>query len=229
MGAIIFMYSSVIFDLDGTILNTIDDLARAGNHALAALGLPIRSVDYYKTIVGHGIKNLVFTLLPQDLRGTAAEDKAYALFCSYYESHMFDLTKPYDGITPMLHTLRENGLKLAVLSNKDDKLVQIIIQMYFSGLIDFALGFSDDFPPKPDPASAQHLIRRLAEPAHQVLYVGDSGVDIITAHNASLYACGVTWGFRSRMELTEAGADILVDSPLELQHYILPDLPFICN
>lgn len=220
------MYSSVIFDLDGTILNTIDDLANAGNHTLSTLGLPTQSVDYYKTIVGHGMHNLVFTLLPHHLRGTAAEDDAYQLFCAFYQSHMFDLTKPYDGIIPLLQTLHENGLELAVLSNKDDKLVQAITEIYFAGLIDFSLGFSANFPPKPDPASARHLLQLLAVPAQQVLYVGDSDVDMITAHNSSFYACGVTWGFRSREELVEAGADILVDTPLQLQQFILSNTLF---
>ncbi len=217
------MYTAVIFDLDGTILNTIDDLANAGNHMLSAMHYPTHSVEYYKTVVGHGIQNLVSSIIPEEAKGTPDETKAYGIFCAYYEAHMFDFTKPYPGIVPLIRRLREHGIATAVLSNKNDKLVQQIGEIYFPGLFDFIMGFSSQYPAKPDPASTLELIRLLARPMQQVLYVGDSDIDIITALNSNIDACAVTWGFRSREQLLQAGAEFFADSPSELEHFILAD------
>lgn len=215
------MYSAVIFDLDGTILDTIDDLANAGNHMLAAMDFPTHSVAHYKTVVGHGIKNLVSNILPEKARNTQDEARAYDIFCTYYEAHMLDMTKPYPGIVPLMRRLREHGIAIAILSNKNDKLVQKICEIYFPGLTDFTMGFSAKFPAKPDPASTLELIRRLSRKPHQITYVGDSDIDIMTAHNSGLAACAVTWGFRTKAQLLQAGAKFFADTPSELEHFIL--------
>ena len=215
------MYTSVLFDLDGTLLDTLDDLTAAGNHALTLLDLPTHSSESFRQMVGSGIENLVRRMLPSDRLGGATEELALSLFRSYYSAHMNDQTRPYPGILSLLHRLRQKGLGLAVLSNKSHEHVLPILDTHFPGLFDFSVGQQEGIPLKPDPTSARKLLEQMdADPA-RTLYCGDSGVDMLTARNAGLPACGVLWGFRDRDELSEAGADFLVEDVAALERILL--------
>lgn len=215
------MLRTVIFDLDGTLLDTLRDLANAGNHALAAMGLPERSLDEFRTFVGNGIPKLIWRMLPEGHRGEMTCDLALRLFQGHYSQHMLDLTAPYPGIVDLLERLRTQGLKLGVLSNKADHLAGPVVEAYFPGIFDAVLGLREDFPPKPDAASLFYLLDRMGADKEALLYVGDSDVDMLTAKNAGVPSCGVLWGFRSREHLLEAGAEHLVETAEALGDYIL--------
>ncbi|MFV0353322.1 MAG: HAD family hydrolase [Oscillospiraceae bacterium] len=215
------MYQSVIFDLDGTLLNTLDDLAAAGNHALSVLGFPTHLPEDYNLMVGSGVPNLIFKMLPETKREPAIQELALSLFRNYYEKHMQDYTAPYPGIIEMLDTFKQRGIAMGVVSNKAHQFVQPIVEQYFPGYFKAFTGLKDGYPVKPDPASVLELMEELEIAPATALYCGDSDVDMYTAHNAKLPACGVLWGFRSRDELIQAGADILVSNAAELQALVL--------
>lgn len=204
------MYRTAIFDLDGTLLDTLQDLAAAGNHALSAMGLPTHPPQAYRTMVGSGIPSLIRRMLPAAAGGKGSFEIAKTLFENYYSAHMQDLTSPYPGIVPMLARLKEAGMVLGVFSNKADVYTKKMVEDYFPGVFNAVLGLVEGTPPKPDSAGTFRLMAELAARTESTLYIGDSDVDILTAKNAGLTSCGVSWGFRSREELELAGADHLV-------------------
>lgn len=210
------MYNTIIFDLDGTILNTIDDLAQACNYTLRAFDLPEHNTDYYKMIVGRGIPNLINSMFPEHKRDDVTISKALEMFKKYYSSHMMDLSYPYPGIIDTLNLLKNNNIKLGVLSNKADEYVKVLLNHYFNGIFSYSLGKHPNFPTKPDPSSLNYMIRKLDTHDTCVLYCGDSDVDVLTAKNANIDSCGVLWGFRSKQELDDAGATYLIHNPNEL-------------
>lgn len=206
-------YRTVIFDLDGTLLDTLGDLAAAGNHALTAMGLPTHEVNAYRFFVGNGVPKLIERILPEINRGEASQELALSLFRRYYAEHAMEHTHPYDGIVPLLQTLKESGVQLGVLSNKDDAFTQSIISHFFPQVMDAVLGRKEGAAPKPDPTSLQSMMAALGCSPQETLYVGDSNVDVLTAHNAGVECCGAVWGFRGQQELTSAGADALAFVP----------------
>lgn len=209
------MKHAVIFDLDGTLLNTLGDLRAATNHALEVRGLPPHSMEEIRQFIGNGIRLLICRAMPE---GTpeAEIDAALDDFKAYYAAHIHDRTVPYDGIPQLLTALRKRGVKVAVLSNKIDSASQQLIEYFFPGKTDVVFGEHVGVPRKPDPTSCRMVMQRLGVQPEQVLYVGDSGTDMQTAKNAGLYAVGVTWGFRSKEVLLEYGADILVHRPEQI-------------
>ncbi len=209
------MKHAVIFDLDGTLLNTLGDLRAATNHALEVRGLPPHSMEEIRQFIGNGIRLLICRAMPE---GTpeAEIDAALDDFKAYYAAHIHDRTVPYDGIPQLLTTLRKRGIKVAVLSNKIDSASQQLIEYFFPGKTDVVFGEHVGVPRKPDPTSCRMVMQQLGVQPEQVLYVGDSGTDMQTAKNAGLYAVGVTWGFRSKEVLLEYGADILVHRPEQI-------------
>lgn len=214
------MYLSAFFDLDGTLLNTIQDLASAGNYVRRSWKLPPLPVEKYKVLVGDGIPRLVERLLPF---GTDKESISHGvqLFHDYYTAHGNDTTMPYPGIVETLHTLKRHSTQLAVLSNKADSFTQQLVQHHFPGLFDLVLGQTDAFPPKPSPDSLLYAMQLLQSAPNSSLVIGDSNNDMIVAYNAHITCCGVTWGFRSEDELLQAGADHIVHSPDGLLSIIL--------
>lgn len=209
------MKHAVIFDLDGTLLNTLGDLRAATNHALEVRGLPPHSMEEIRQFIGNGIRLLICRAMPE---GTpeAEIDAALDDFKAYYAAHIHDRTVPYDGIPQLLTALKKRGIKVAVLSNKIDSASQQLIEYFFPGKTDVVFGEHVGVPRKPDPTSCRMVMQQLGVQPEQVLYVGDSGTDMQTAKNAGLYAVGVTWGFRSKEVLLEYGADVLVHRPEQI-------------
>ena len=213
------MLKAVIFDLDGTLLNTLDDLAAAVNFALRTCGCPERTTDEVRRFVGNGVVKLISRAAPADL-DKATWERCFALFRAYYMEHLTDRTTPYAGILPLLAALHARGVKTAVVSNKLHSAVVSLCNDFFGKRIDVCFGVNEDCERKPAPLTTLRAMEFLGVTASETLYVGDSETDVQTAKNAGLQCVGVTWGFRSRAVLEAAGAWKLIDTPQEL-------LPFI--
>ena len=206
-----------IFDLDGTLLNTLSDLAAATNQALAQLGFPTHEEKAYLHFVGYGIFKLFERALPPQERTQQQVQRMQELFVPYYNAHGADLTRPYPGISEVLAQLQQRGIQLAVASNKYQAATSQLISHYFPN-IHFAavLGQRDGLPTKPDPLLVQEILAAAQVVAADTLYVGDSDVDMQTAHNSGVDACGVLWGFRAKEELAAYAPRYLISKPEEL-------------
>ncbi|MGN0188770.1 MAG: HAD family hydrolase [Candidatus Cryptobacteroides sp.] len=217
------MTKLAIFDLDGTLLNTIEDLADSCNHALRACGFPERDLKEYNMMVGRGIYNLFRAALPPEERTEENVRRMAEVFIPYYDIHKCDLTRPYDGITDMLERLSEAGVKLAVASNKYQEGAEGVVRHYFPD-VDFikVLGQSEGRPIKPSPEIVEEIMRESGvDDKGEVAYIGDSDVDMMTGANAEVRTIGVTWGFRSREELLAHNPWGTVDTPQELLRTLL--------
>ena len=212
---------AVLFDMDGTIINTIDDLAAASNHTMEALGFSGHTVAQYKLMVGNGIPKLVERALPPGHRDEATKAEALEVFLDYYREHAADLTRAYDGVPELIAALRAAGLKTAVVSNKVDFAVQTLAEDYFKGLFDMAVGEREGVRRKPAPDSVNEVMRTLGIPQEKTVYIGDSDVDADTARNACVDFVGVEWGFRPREVLLEHGATVTVKTADELRRTVL--------
>lgn len=215
------MIHTILFDLDGTLLNTIDDLADAGNWVCAQNGWPLHTVEEYKYMVGNGIPKLVERFSPPEARTPERLAQTLAQFTARYDAHKEDKTAPYPGIPELLAALRKEGVQTAVFSNKADALCGGILDHYFGpGVFSAVRGSRPGVPTKPDPTGLWELMKQLGAGPDTTLFVGDSNVDIQTGHNAGLPALGVVWGFRGAAELTAAGADALAYRPGDILDYI---------
>lgn len=208
-------YNTYIFDLDGTLLDTLQDLANAVNHAMREMNYPERTVDEVRRFIGNGIRMLIKRAAPQDI---SVEDyeKTLAVFTAYYLDHIADFTKPYDGIAEVIETLKSKGCKVAVVSNKADEAAKKVVKDYFGDIFDMVVGKMDRFPSKPEPDSVLYVIETLGADKDKCIYSGDSEVDVQTAHNAGLPCVGVTWGNRDVSELIATGAEYIVEKPNEI-------------
>lgn len=215
------MYQSVIFDLDGTLLNTIDDLAAAGNWVCRNHGWPTHTVEEYKRFVGNGMARLAARFSPPEWHTDEGVQAILDEFMPYYDAHKRDKTAPYPGIPALLEGLKRAGVSIAVLSNKAHQLTVPVIEGYFPQMFPYIQGGVEGCPLKPDPALLLRLMERMGAAKESILFVGDSNVDIRAAKNAGVVSCGVLWGFRSREELEAEGADFLVSAPEELETLIL--------
>ena len=215
------MKKLVIFDLDGTLLDTIADLAMATNHALQQLGYPTRPVDEIRTFVGNGINKLLERSLPDSEKSEANTLRLRTHFLPHYDAHNADLSTPYPGIPTLLQELQEKGLMIAVASNKYQTATVKLIHHYFHD-ISFVeiLGQREGVPVKPDPGIVFDIIQKAGVSKEEVLYVGDSNVDMQTAHNAGVDAIGVAWGFRPRAELEALQPLAVIDKAEELLDYL---------
>lgn len=205
-------YSTVIFDLDGTLLDTLDDLADAANTALTAHGYPARTREEVCAFVGNGVRRLIERAIPGGAENPDCE-AVLADFKAAYSACCRNKTAPYPGIVGLLSRLRDGGVRIAVVSNKFDAAVRDLCAHYFGDLVPVAVGECDNVRKKPAPDAVFEALRRLGADASDAVYVGDSDVDILTARNAGLPCISVTWGFRTRGFLTAHGASVLTDSP----------------
>ncbi len=210
------MFQNVIFDLDGTLLNTIDDIAAAGNWVCERNGWPTFSVEEFKLMVGHGIPNLVYSFTPENMRTDDIIAGTRAQFSARYAAHREDATAPYDGVLSLLRTLRGSGMKCSVFSNKADALCQMLIRDYFGDSIVAVRGQLGDTPLKPDPAGVLALMEAQQMDPATTVFIGDSDVDMITAQNAGIASIAVLWGFRDKETLAAAGATVFAETPDEL-------------
>lgn len=212
-------YQLAFFDLDGTILNTLDDLADSLNHVLAQHGFPQHTADEVRMMVGNGILKLIKRALPNGTEQTTVE-AVYNDFNAYYKLHSADKTKPYDGINEMLEQLKSKGVKLAVVSNKADYAVQDLCAKYFGGIFDAVAGEKTGVPKKPAPDAVNNILAELGIERKNSVYIGDSDVDLQTAANAEMDCIAVNWGFRDEKLLRENGARVIVSSPNEIVEII---------
>lgn len=207
----------VIFDLDGTLLNTIADLAQSTNHALQCLGYPTHEEAAYNMMVGNGINKLFERALPEEARSEENILRVRAEFVPYYDRHNADKSRPYQGIPDLLCRLQEAGLQVAVASNKYQAATEYLVAHYFPTIRFVAvLGQREGVPTKPHPSIVEDIVTAARVSKEEVLYVGDSGVDMQTAANAGVTACGVTWGFRPRAELEAFTPSYIVDRPEDI-------------
>ncbi|MBR2442450.1 MAG: HAD-IA family hydrolase [Clostridia bacterium] len=209
------MYKAFVFDLDGTLLDTLDDLTDAVNAAMQAVGLPVRTRAEVCSFVGNGIAKLIERAVGEH---TEKAQEALAFFKEYYALHCADKTQPYEGIVPLLQALKDRGLKTAVVSNKADFAVKALAKQYFEGLLAEAVGENESagIRKKPAPDSLLAVMARLGVTAQETLYIGDSEVDIQTAKNAGVACACVTWGFRDKAFLQANGGRFFVGEPKEL-------------
>ena len=214
------MYQLVIFDLDGTLLNTLSDLATAGNRALEALGYPSHPINAYRYFVGNGIPNLIHRILP-DGHTDEQHSECYKLFQEYYSAHKADLTAPYEGIVELIKELDSQGIICCVNTNKAHDFAVELIRKFFGDSIKAVIGQGSGFPLKPSPDAAEELCRRYNIQKENTIYVGDSNVDMQTAAAAGIDSCGVLWGFRDKEELQHSGAVQLADNAEMLRTIIL--------
>ena len=205
----------VLFDLDGTLLDSLEDMKDSVNHVMGELGFPVRTLDEIRSFVGNGIRKLIERSVPQ---GTDSEtcERALAAYRSYYGQHCMEKTRPYPGIPELLETLKRQGVRMAIVSNKNEDAVRAVHARYFPDTIEIAVGQSDAVPKKPDPAMVYAALRQMGVSAERAVYVGDSEVDIETAKNAGIDCITCVWGFRTKEFLLENGARILAERAEEI-------------
>ena len=213
-------YQAVLFDMDGTVLDTLDDLCDSINHSLAEFSLPQVSREHVRQCLGNGAAFLVSHSIPA---GSSPELEAdiLAFYKPWYDAHCLIKTAPYEGILPMMQSLKEQGLRLAIISNKPDRAVQELSDAFFPGLLELSVGESPSVRRKPAPDTVLTAASQIGLSVDQCVYVGDSEVDLQTARNAGMDCISVTWGFRDEAQLIEAGASVLVRTPEELESLLL--------
>ena len=210
-------YKAILFDLDGTLLNTLDDLGDAANRVLAAKGFPTHTLDEYRYFIGDGTAMLITRALPKEQRSDDTIRACLQAFRQDYARNWKAKTRPYDGVTEMLEELAARGLKMAVLSNKSHEFTKrCVADLLPEWTFDVVLGQREAFPLKPDPAGALEVAKRLNIPPPEFLYLGDSAVDMKTAIAAGMFPVGVLWGFRPAQELEKNGAQALIERPSEV-------------
>lgn len=215
------MKKAVIFDLDGTLLNTLDDLADSTNYALSRFGYPTRTIEEVRQFVGNGVAKLIERAIPEGKNNPNFE-KCLAIFKENYAQNMYNKTAPYNGIIEMLSNLKSRGIKIAVVSNKFDLAVKELCKKYFEGFIDFAAGENEaqGIKKKPAPDTVISVLNEFNFASEDAVYVGDSDVDIMTAKNSKMPCISVTWGFRDEKFLLENGATILINAPSEIYNHL---------
>jgi phosphoglycolate phosphatase len=210
-------FKAVLFDLDGTLLDTLDDLADSMNASLRRFNFPPHPVDTYRYLVGNGLVNLVRQALPESHRDQVTIDEVAVAQWEEYSKNWANKTKPYEGIPQLLDALEESGVSMCVFSNKPDDFVHKIMEKYLSNWrFQVILGQTKDIPVKPNPLGANEIARKLGVKNAEFLYAGDSNTDMRTANAAGMFAVGVLWGFRPKEELIAAGAKALIERPSDL-------------
>lgn len=212
-------YDTVIFDLDGTLLDTLLDLTDAVNYALRESGMPERTIDEVRRFVGNGVRRLMELAVPDGFLNPAFEE-VFSKFREYYGVHCNDRTKAYDGVTELLRELKSEGYALAIVSNKLDSAVKELSEIYFEGIVKVAIGEKAGIAKKPAPDTVYEALKELGMPKESAVYVGDSEVDVMTAKNAGLPCISVLWGFREEAVLREYGVSQFAHTPAEVRNFL---------
>ena len=215
------MYKLVIFDLDGTLVNSLEDLGNACNSALERFGYPVHPMESFRYFVGDGVPMLIRRALPEKERTEEAIAKVKAVFDEIYGRNYNVCTRPYDGITELLDRLKAEGILIAVASNKPDNFTQTIVTSMFGDTFSYVSGKKEGFEKKPDPQIALHIMEKLGVSSEETLFAGDSSVDMQTAHNAGCDCIGCVWGFRTLQELTDNKATYIANSPDDIYNAAL--------
>ena len=215
------MVKAVIFDLDGTLADTLQDLCDSTNYALEKHGFPKRDLSEFNMFIGDGVPKLIERAIPKEVFSEEAKQIVYTEFMSHYRKNFLNKTKLYDGISECVTALKAEDLKLAVVSNKIDEMTQKIVEKLFCSEFSCVIGKRENSPLKPDPTSTLEVIEKLGVKPVECVFVGDSGMDMKTAKNAGCTALGVLWGFRGKEELLNNGADYLAEKPQDIARLIL--------
>ena len=214
------MYNPIIFDLDGTLLNSLVDLMTAGNYALEQCGFPTHTESEYQYFVGNGIPKLIERICPHDSDSETLK-RVHEIFTEYYEQHKSDLTRPYEGMRELLEELKKRGIIAVCNTNKDSRFADELLKMFYGDTITEVVGAGRGFDIKPAPGAALYLAEKYSKPCCKPLYVGDSNVDMQTAINAEMDVCGVLWGFRTREELEKFDPAHIAENANKLREVIL--------
>ncbi len=210
-----------IFDLDGTLLNTLDDLAASCNYALAQHGFSVHNTDDYRCFVGNGVDKLIERAT---LSGVTQAQKIAVkeTFSAHYAKHFMDLTTPYDGIEALLRVLHLNGIRTCVVTNKPHAFaVELLTMIFGAKFFDIIIGASEQLAKKPSPDGVMQCMQRLQMQPEECVYIGDSDIDVMTAKNAGILSIGAAWGFRGEEELAAAGADYIATHPIDIAAYLI--------
>lgn len=214
-------FTHVIFDLDGTVLDTLQDLADSVNWVCERFGWPTHQPEKYRYFAGNGVGKMLERATPPEAKIPGVWEQVQEQFYAYYALHKQDNTCPYAGMPGVIERLKEQGVSIAVLTNKPNEPARAVMEHYYPGMFPFVQGAMPDLPVKPDPTLLKRLMERMGAKPETTLFVGDSNVDIQTAKNGGLHSCGVLWGFRTREELEREGATYIVSTPEELVPIIL--------
>ncbi len=214
------MIKAVLFDLDGTLVNSLEDLANSTNYALSKYSFPIHETEKYKYFVGDGMQKLIERALPESERGDDTRQKVFDCFLSHYREHYCDKTTVYDGIGELIAQLKYKGIKMAVVSNKAEEMALTVVNKVFGNVFDIVCGKQEGYPAKPDASLTLKVINDLNVVPSECLFVGDSGMDMQAAVNSGCRGIGVLWGFRAKEELLSNGADYIIENPSELMEII---------
>lgn len=212
-------YDTVVFDMDGTLLDTLDDLAAAVNYALKEMNMPQRTREEVRCFVGNGVRRLMELSVPDGFANPRFEE-TFEKFRTYYTAHSNDQTKAYDGVLDLIQELKEEGYGLAIVSNKLDSAVKDLNRMYFKGIIETAIGEREGIARKPAPDTVFAALKELGKSTDTAIYVGDSDVDLATARNAGIPCISVLWGFRDKAFLEEHHAEIFAETPADVKKYL---------
>lgn len=208
------MIKALLFDLDGTLVNSLEDLKNSTNFALDKMGFPVHETECYKYFVGDGMAKLIERALPEDKRDNETIGTTLKIFLEHYAQHYVDKTVPYDGILELIDKLSD--FKLAIISNKNQEMATVVVGKLLGDKFQIVSGKRENYPTKPDPKLTLEIISELGVKPSECVFIGDSGMDMAVAKNAGCVALGVLWGFRKEDELRENGADYIVSSPSEI-------------
>lgn len=212
---------AIIFDLDGTLLDTLEDIMDSVNSVLESLGFPLHTIKEYRYFIGDGIEELVKRALPDEEREGSNFKQYLSLVKNEYRKRWYNKTKPYEGIIDMLHFLNKMALKMSIFSNKPHDFTELAVKRYFPEIkFDCVLGAKNGNPRKPDPWGALFIAEKSGYKPEEFIYLGDTKTDILTAKKAGMISAGAIWGFRGKKELKEAGADYLVETPSNFSELI---------
>ena len=211
--------TTVVFDLDGTLLDTLQDLANAVNYALEKQGMPKRTLEEVRQFVGNGVRLLMIRAIP-DGESNPRFEETFQLFKEYYGVHCNDNTKPYEGILELIETLKKKGYAVAIVSNKIDFAVKELNDLYFKGIVPVAIGEKEGIRRKPAPDTVFEALKELGKTKEEAVYVGDSDVDIETAKNAGMPCISVLWGFRDKEFLAEHGAEYYAETAEDVLRFV---------